>query len=130
MPRTFAYLRVSTAGQTTDNQPHEIEAAGFRAEPRRVVAETISGSVATSRRPRPGFARLLDRLETGDVRAGGHQARPPPRPQRHGRRRHRGQARRDRAQRRRFDFGLGLGSASASQAPLQRRAACLAKLVC
>jgi putative DNA-invertase from lambdoid prophage Rac len=29
MPRTVAYLRVSTAGQTTDNQLQEIAAAGF-----------------------------------------------------------------------------------------------------
>jgi DNA invertase Pin-like site-specific DNA recombinase len=28
MPRTFAYVRVSTAGQTTENQIQEIEAAG------------------------------------------------------------------------------------------------------
>jgi len=65
VPRTFAYLRVSTAGQATDNQLREIEAAGFRVEPRRVVTETISGSIATSQRP--GFARLVDRLEAGDV---------------------------------------------------------------
>ena len=65
MPRTFAYLRVSTAAQTTDNQLAEIAAAGFQVEPRRVVTETISGSVATSQRP--GFARLVDRLEAGDV---------------------------------------------------------------
>ena len=65
MPRAFAYLRVSTAGQTTDNQLGEIQAAGFTIEPRRVVTETISGSVATAQRP--GFARLLDRLEPGDV---------------------------------------------------------------
>src|SRR3954453_22950791 len=65
MPRAFAYLRVSTAGQTTDNQLGEIAAAGFAIEPRRVVAETVSGSVATARRP--GFARLLERLEPGDV---------------------------------------------------------------
>ncbi len=65
MPRTFAYLRVSAPGQTTDNQLQEIQAAGFRIEPRRVVAETISGSVATAQRR--GFARLLDRLEAGDV---------------------------------------------------------------
>ncbi len=38
MPRTFAYARVSTTGQTTDNQ--EIEAAGFHVEPRRIVTET------------------------------------------------------------------------------------------
>jgi Domain of unknown function (DUF4158)/Resolvase, N terminal domain/Tn3 transposase DDE domain len=65
MPRTFAYVRVSTTSQTTDNQIQEIEAAGFKVEPRRVVTETISGSVATAQRR--GFARLLDRLEPGDV---------------------------------------------------------------
>ena len=65
MPRTFAYVRVSTAGQTTDNQLGEIAAAGFTIEPHRVVTETASGSVATALRP--GFARLLDRLEPGDV---------------------------------------------------------------
>src|SRR3954466_6563457 len=65
MSRTFAYLRVSTPGQTTDNQLGEIAAAGFAIEPRRVVTETVSGSVATAQRR--GFARLLDRLEPGDV---------------------------------------------------------------
>lgn len=65
MPRTFAYLRVSTPGQTTDNQLQEIRAAGFAIEPQRVVAETVSGSTAATQRR--GFARLLDRLETGDV---------------------------------------------------------------
>src|SRR3954471_24548069 len=65
MPRTFAYLRVSTTGQTTDNQLQELAAAGFKVEPRRVVTETISGNVATAQRR--GFTRLLDRLEAGDV---------------------------------------------------------------
>jgi len=65
MPRTFAYVRVSTISQTTDNQIQEIDAAGFRVEPRRVVTETVSGSVATAQRQ--GFRRLLDRLEPGDV---------------------------------------------------------------
>ena len=65
MPRAFAYLRVSTPGQTTDNQLAEITAAGFAIEPRRLVTETVSGSVAAVRRR--GFARLLDRLEAGDV---------------------------------------------------------------
>jgi putative DNA-invertase from lambdoid prophage Rac len=65
MPRTFAYVRVSTIGQTTDNQLQEIEAAGFKVEPRRVINETISGNVATSQRR--GFIRLFDRLEAGDV---------------------------------------------------------------
>lgn len=65
MARTFAYCRVSTADQTTDNQLREIEAAGFAVEPRRVITETVSGSVAAMERA--GFARLVDRLERGDV---------------------------------------------------------------
>jgi putative DNA-invertase from lambdoid prophage Rac len=63
--RTFAYCRVSTADQTTDNQVREIEATGFVIESRRVVAETVSGSVAAMERA--GFAKLVDRLEDGDV---------------------------------------------------------------
>ena len=65
LPRTFAYVRVSTAGQTTENQVREIEAAGFKVDARRVVAETVSGSSAIEQRP--GFMRLLDRLERDDV---------------------------------------------------------------
>jgi putative DNA-invertase from lambdoid prophage Rac len=65
MSRTFVYARVSTADQTTDNQVREVEAAGFKVDPKRVIAETISGSTAAMQRP--GFARLVDRLETGDV---------------------------------------------------------------
>ncbi|MES2337106.1 MAG: recombinase family protein [Pseudomonadota bacterium] len=65
MGRTFAYCRVSTGDQTTDNQVREIEAAGFAIDPKRIVAETVSGSIAATERK--GFARLLDRLEDGDV---------------------------------------------------------------
>ena len=65
MSRTFAYARVSTADQTTDNQAAEILAAGFAVEAHRIVSETISGSVSAS--VRPGFAKLTDRLEKGDV---------------------------------------------------------------
>ena len=65
MSRTFAYCRVSTADQTTDNQVREIEAAGFAVDPKRVVTETVSGSVAAMERT--GFAKLVDRLEDGDV---------------------------------------------------------------
>lgn len=65
MSRIFAYCRVSTGDQTTDNQVREIEAAGFRVEPKRVVAETVSGSTAAFERE--GFSRLVDRLESGDV---------------------------------------------------------------
>jgi putative DNA-invertase from lambdoid prophage Rac len=65
MSRVFAYCRVSTADQTTENQLAEIKAAGFTIDTRRAVRETISGSVAASERQE--FARLLDRLESGDV---------------------------------------------------------------
>ncbi len=65
MARTFAYCRVSTADQTTDNQLLEIAAAGFAVDPKRAVTETVSGSVAAMERA--GFARLVDRLESGDV---------------------------------------------------------------
>jgi putative DNA-invertase from lambdoid prophage Rac len=65
LARTFAYCRVSTADQTTDNQVREIASAGFHVEPKRVVSETISGSIAAMERK--GFARLMDRLESGDV---------------------------------------------------------------
>lgn len=65
MARTFAYCRVSTADQTAENQVRDIEAAGFSVDPKRIVAETVSGSVAAMERA--GFARLVDRLESGDV---------------------------------------------------------------
>ncbi|EDT6888531.1 recombinase family protein [Salmonella enterica subsp. enterica] len=65
MSRVFAYCRVSTLEQTTENQRREIEAAGFAVRPQRIIEEHISGSVAASERP--GFIRLLDRMENGDV---------------------------------------------------------------
>lgn len=65
MARTFAYCRVSTTDQTTDNQVREIEAAGFKVDPKRIVTETVSGSVAAMERK--GFAKLVDRLEAGDI---------------------------------------------------------------
>jgi putative DNA-invertase from lambdoid prophage Rac len=65
MARTFAYCRVSTTDQTTENQAKEIEVAGFKIDRKRVVTETVSGSVAAAQRK--SFARLLDRLEQGDV---------------------------------------------------------------
>ncbi|MGN7790341.1 recombinase family protein [Enterobacter sp. 22452] len=65
MSRVFAYCRVSTLEQTTENQRREIEAAGFSVKPQRLIEEHVSGSVAASERP--GFARLLDRMENGDV---------------------------------------------------------------
>jgi putative DNA-invertase from lambdoid prophage Rac len=65
MARTFAYCRVSTLGQTVENQIREIEAAAFHVEKRRLVTETVSGSSAIEQRP--GFMKLLDRLERDDV---------------------------------------------------------------
>ncbi|MDP5082811.1 MAG: recombinase family protein [Rickettsiaceae bacterium] len=65
MPRIFAYARVSTIHQETDNQIKEIEAAGFVIQPHRIINETISGSMPIARRK--GFARLLDKMEKGDL---------------------------------------------------------------
>ena len=65
MPRTFAYARVSTSGQITENQLQEIKSAGFAVVPRRIVSETVSGSTAAIQRP--GFTRLMDKLEAGDI---------------------------------------------------------------
>lgn len=65
MTRLFAYCRVSTTDQTTDNQIKEIESAGFTVAKQRIITETVSGSVAAAERK--GFAKLLDKLEEGDV---------------------------------------------------------------
>jgi putative DNA-invertase from lambdoid prophage Rac len=65
MSRVFAYCRVSTADQTTDNQIREVKAAGFQIQPNRTVTESVSGSVPAAERA--GFAKLADRMEQGDV---------------------------------------------------------------
>jgi putative DNA-invertase from lambdoid prophage Rac len=65
MTRIFGYCRVSTTDQTVENQILEISQAGFKIEPRRIVSETVSGSVAANQRKE--FAKLKDRLETGDI---------------------------------------------------------------
>ncbi|RYZ92553.1 MAG: recombinase family protein [Proteobacteria bacterium] len=65
MSRIFAYCRVSTVYQTTDNQVQEIASAGFAVAKQRIITETVSGSVAASERTH--FAKLLDKLEDGDV---------------------------------------------------------------
>lgn len=51
--------------QTTENQRREVEAAGFAIKLQRLIEEHISGSVTTD--DRPGFIRLFDRMENGDV---------------------------------------------------------------
>ena len=65
MSRVFAYCRVSTTDQSTENQVLEIANAGFALNERRTVKETISGSVPAEQRP--GFQRLMDKLESEDV---------------------------------------------------------------
>jgi putative DNA-invertase from lambdoid prophage Rac len=61
----FAYCRVSTADQSPENQLLEIHAAGFEIDPRRVVAETVSGSIPAFERQ--GFQALVSRLEWDDI---------------------------------------------------------------
>ena len=46
-------------------QLREIEAAGFAVDKRRIVSETVSASSAIEQRP--GFVKLMDRLERDDV---------------------------------------------------------------
>lgn len=65
MSRVFAYCRVSTNSQTTDNQVQEIAGAGFAVLATRTATETVSGSVAAMQRK--GFAKLVEKLEAGDV---------------------------------------------------------------
>ena len=65
MSRVFAYCRVSTTDQNTSNQVQDIRAAGYEVDKRRVVEESISGSVAV--KDRPSFQKLLERIEEGDV---------------------------------------------------------------
>ena len=65
MSRVFAYCRVSTLEQNPENQRLEIEAAGYRVEGKRLIEEKISGSVQAMKRP--GFSKLVDRLEEGDI---------------------------------------------------------------
>ena len=65
MSRVFAYCRVSTADQTTDNQIQEIASVGFTVQKGRAITETVSGSVLAMERK--GFLNLLNKLEANDV---------------------------------------------------------------
>jgi putative DNA-invertase from lambdoid prophage Rac len=64
MSRVFAYCRVSTNEQATDNQVLEIAAAGFKVTASRTITETVSGSVAASERK--GWRKLLEKLSDRD----------------------------------------------------------------
>ena len=51
MSRVFAYGRVSTVDQLTENQREQIAQVGYDIPPRRFVEEKVSGSVHASQRP-------------------------------------------------------------------------------
>ncbi|EJG1728979.1 recombinase family protein [Vibrio parahaemolyticus] len=64
--RTFAYCRVSTVEQTTENQILAIRNAGYEVEENRVISETVSGSVMAMERTE--FKTLVKhKLESGDT---------------------------------------------------------------
>lgn len=65
MSRVFLYSRVSTQDQHTANQVQEVAAAGFKIEPHRIIEEKVSGSTWAGQRA--GFAKLLERMEAGDI---------------------------------------------------------------
>lgn len=56
---TFFYARVSTAGQTTENQFLEVSTAGY--EPDMSYQDTVSGSVPAKERPE--FAKMVDVIQ-------------------------------------------------------------------
>lgn len=68
MPRVFAYARVSTVAQLTENQREQIAQAGYRIPANRFVEEKVSGSVHAMQRP--GFRKLLDMMEGPDKEEG------------------------------------------------------------
>ncbi|MCW2473817.1 MULTISPECIES: recombinase family protein [unclassified Symbiopectobacterium] len=65
MSRTFAYCRVSTSEQTTENQIMAIRQAGYEVIDSRVVSEVVSGGVLAMQRK--SFADMVNhKLEAGD----------------------------------------------------------------
>ena len=65
MSRTFAYCRVSTSEQTTENQIMAIRQAGYDILDSRSISETVSGGVQAMKRK--GFADMVThKLEKGD----------------------------------------------------------------
>ncbi len=63
---TFAYLRISTKDQTTEQQLTHIESAGYKIEKDRVFIETgVSGKVPALQREQ--FQRLNDRLSNSST---------------------------------------------------------------
>jgi len=63
---TFAYLRVSTKDQTTEQQLGQIHGAGHQVEKDRVYVEQgVSGKVPALQREQ--FAKLNERMDAGDT---------------------------------------------------------------
>ena len=63
---TFAYLRVSTKDQTTEQQLGQIQGAGHQVEKDRVYVEQgVSGKVPALQREQ--FAKLNERMDAGDT---------------------------------------------------------------
>jgi len=65
MSRVFAYARVSTVEQLTENQREQIAAAGYDIKPKLFIEEKVSGSVPAAQRA--GFQKLLERMDEGDT---------------------------------------------------------------
>jgi putative DNA-invertase from lambdoid prophage Rac len=63
--RIFAYAHVSTVEQMTENQREQIARAGYNIRPKFYIEEQMSGSVPAAQRP--GFQRLLERMDEGDT---------------------------------------------------------------
>jgi putative DNA-invertase from lambdoid prophage Rac len=61
---TFAYGRVSTKDQTTENQRREIEGAGYKVD-YWFADEGVSGKVPASQRPQ--FGKMLQQIRDGET---------------------------------------------------------------
>lgn len=60
----FAYGRVSTLEQSTENQLLALQQKGFSVQPQRWFAEQISGGSPALKRPE--FSKMVERMEAGD----------------------------------------------------------------
>lgn len=64
MPKVFGYLRVSTKGQTTENQKKEILDKGFAVD-EWISEDAVSGTVEAFKRPQ--FKRMVEMAQAGDI---------------------------------------------------------------
>ena len=63
----YGFHEFPPPGKEAGNRNREILDAGFSIEPRRIIAETASGSAAMAHRK--GFSRLLEKMEKGGLSA-------------------------------------------------------------